>query len=123
MKELKLEKGWNSPAAAITILERAKKLIDSGWTQGAFARDMEGHACPLNTGKAVSYCITGAITTVRNPFTGSAGIRALKYTLRELCYLSGWTTLAAFNDATRRTKYEIITLMDRGIEHFRREAQ
>lgn len=46
---------------ALDIIERAKSLISSGWTQDCFARDKDGQSIDYTNSDAVCFCAEGAL--------------------------------------------------------------
>ena len=53
-----------------TILERAIKLVEAGWTQYAYARDANGKAVDWRSGAATSFCAVGAILRAMHDLVG-----------------------------------------------------
>lgn len=108
-------------------LKEARALIEMGWEQGVFARDMWGEEVdPLYYG-AVSFCFVGAVQHVfrgpslvrqrNNPIPASSEeewARArLSRTLRRLP--SKAPTLASFNDSVFTHKEDVLALFDAAI--------
>ena len=54
-----------------TILERAIKLVEAGWTQYAYARDANGKAVDWRSGAATSFCAVGAILRAMHDLVGA----------------------------------------------------
>ena len=45
----------------MTLIERSIQLLKVGWCKGAFARDADGRPVNYMSGKACSWCLSGAI--------------------------------------------------------------
>src|SRR5689334_11516028 len=43
------------------VLERAIKLVESGWTQGTWARKKDGQPCDWDSDAAIAFCAVGAL--------------------------------------------------------------
>ena len=62
------------------VLERALKIMESGWTQGHYAQNERGDPAAYWSKKAVSFCAVGAIYRATMEVTGRRNLRlALKF--------------------------------------------
>jgi hypothetical protein len=43
-------------------LRKARSFIERGWSQGKYARDADGNACPSGSYRARSWCFNGALS-------------------------------------------------------------
>ena len=112
------------PAEAI---REAAKLIEAGWSQGAAARDGNGREVPLHVGaeragitpEAVAFSVYGALATImrRERVVRTALVFDVLYRLAAGAndQAPGGTNyvhpVLAFNDATERTKDEVLALL------------
>ena len=68
-----------------TVLKKARKLIERGWTKDALARDKNGGAHDYDYPTAVSWCAIGAILAqVVEELGDAASGRFAKLKIREL---------------------------------------
>jgi hypothetical protein len=83
------------------LIERAIALIESGWTQNAMARDMQGRiVCPRSK-RAVSFCGYGALMRAAWEVGGnSSNYRTF---MRRLTVFFPVLDLVRFNDGGTRT--------------------
>lgn len=95
---------------AVEILKEARKLlIEKGWTQAAYARDINGYRVSPRSTDAVCFCSIGAIQHVH----GSWGVPERFLTrASEHAYWS----VPVWNDKPGRTKEDVIALFDKAIE-------
>ncbi len=84
-------------------LDKARALIEKGWTQGASARGKSKRQVELNSPSAVCFCASGAINRAAPRFGGvyAAASEALKRAI-------GQRFIVAWNDAEGRTQAEVI---------------
>jgi hypothetical protein len=61
---LSQERGYG--VETIYALEEARELLQHHWTQGSFARDIQGKSVPVHSDRAVSFDLLGAIARVSN---------------------------------------------------------
>ena len=54
-----------------TIMERAIRLVEAGWTQNAWARTAKDEAVDWEAKEAVSFCAVGAIMRATRDVLGS----------------------------------------------------
>lgn len=91
-------------------LAEARKLIESGWTQGAFARDKSGqHLDEFTSREAVYFCAWGAIK--RACLSGK-----YHHTIVFFDQALGISNIAEWNDTPRRTQAEVIEAFKRAEE-------
>ena len=101
-----------------TLLKHARKLINKGWCQRALARDAFGRHCDVEAKDATSYCILGALYAANLNFGGNYD--TCETSLSTLSIIldrenKGSYGLSGYNDATGRTKKEILSLFDQAI--------
>lgn len=58
-----------------TVLERAMKIMEAGWTQDNYAEDERGEYVPYWSKKAVAFCAVGAIYRATMEVTGRRNMR------------------------------------------------
>lgn len=95
--------------AQLEHLKRMRGLLASGWTQGALARDRNGHEVSETSDNAVSFCIAGAMYRSAR---GLIRLWSIHHALREV----NADEIASWNDARNRTQSEVLALIDRAIE-------
>lgn len=98
------------------LLQRVRKLIENPhqWTQGAWARDGEGHpwtAGPLE--RADKWCLIGAIGVISTYIPPTIRNKAVEAAITQL-RLAGAKRIVDYNDS--HTHSEVIDLLDRAIE-------
>lgn len=91
----------------VTILKKARGLIEKGWVQGAgYGLDENGNRC---------YCAVTALTNAHNPNGWSYAPTPGMHTLRILVPESPFghlTPVAAFNDNPKTKKEDVLALYD-----------
>lgn len=96
----------------VETLKQARVLIERGWTQNAFARDADGRQVSFDNPAATCYCLSGAVGAI----TGVDGDLWHQVQLRlEETPEVGDNGIAFWNDATYRTKEQVLALIDRVI--------
>lgn len=93
-----------------------RKLIEQGWTQGAYARSASGYSVDSNsTPDAVCWCLSGAI--IRVATAQAIPVYKIRDRLREVLFLRvGNGSIVVWNDAPLRTKEEVLALLDFAID-------
>ena len=98
----------NAPTPAITApnevadtLDRARALIEKGWTQGVMARGKSGRAVSVRGNSAVCFCASGAIDRVATWDGYSVVAVALRAAI-------GGLNIPCWNDAPERTQAEVV---------------
>jgi hypothetical protein len=87
-----------------TLLQNIRAINDRladprSWTQGAFARDLQGSACRPDNSRAVRFCLSGAADAIAG--VNSPGSKAIKGMFRGLTgknQLSEWNDKATHED-------------------------
>lgn len=104
----------------VTILKRARKLIEKGWTQELFARNEQGNRCSAESSAAVCWCIRGAMFAAVKGKFGDEFVEA--ETILEsvippssLKGIGSNAPLVYFNDRKGRTKAQVLALYERAI--------
>lgn len=99
-----------SAAEAVEILKAGRKKIVSGWTIRAYARDNFDHEVAAASPTATKWCAFGAVDEVSRrqtmPEAGGYLSRALP---------KNWNSVLQYNDASLRTKADILRLYDNAI--------
>lgn len=92
---------------ALERVDRAIARIKRGWTQGAFARDANGHSTDPECDAAVCWCIEGALGD-----DDHHGIAGLMTRFREAAGLSReWGHAWTWNDAMTRTQADVLRVL------------
>lgn len=96
-------------------LTRVRRLIESGWTRGAWARTESGSPCWEDNTNAVCWCLSGAVQKV---FSGDESTQTRIDLTRALVrnLPAGFWDIPAWNDEPGRTKEEVLALIDKTIE-------
>ena len=100
----------------LDILRHARGLIEQGWTQGAFARDADGHGVNHRNSRAVCFCGVGAIRRAADDLRMPRRLTAAAWkVLDDVCpdqelLAMGW------QDEPGRTQSEVLAMFDRAIE-------
>lgn len=92
------------------ILKEAREIIGAPnrWTQGCFARAMDGYEIDYTDARAECFCAQGAIYRLEPPLL--AGIDAEEFLMRAV-----GCKIPQFNDAPGRTHSEILAAFDKAI--------
>lgn len=105
------------------ILRRVRNYIKTGWTQNAWARDINGKEISEDSSFASCFCLSGAIN--RTHFVDNAHydyvMMAKGILTNEICkthpeLASSLAPIATWNDEPGRTKEEVLELIDRALE-------
>jgi hypothetical protein len=93
-----------SPVKEVEIIKKARERIadPKRWTTGAFARDKDGNPVPVFDGKAVCWCVSGALAHIAGYSDG--------YDAEKLLMPGG---VAGYNDA--HSHAEVLELLDKTI--------
>jgi len=102
----------------LDVLRAARALLtEKGWTQGAQARDAEGHTVSPMSPDAARFCALGALRHAAGSYHVGDPVRALKATADcDPGLLSRW------NDRPRRKVGSVLALFDRTIRRLEREG-
>lgn len=101
------------------ILQKARALVERGWTKGASARNKHGSMVFINSEKACTFCATGAV--------GRAHVSVLcadehmwealdRLSLALDFVLGSKGSVVHFNDAMGTTKEDVLLMFDLAIE-------
>lgn len=96
----------------VEILREARGYIERGWTQGAFARDGDGHKVAFEHPAAGCFCALGAIERAEGGDTSYASGQRARFSLRAVI---GSNLIGEWNDAPERTKEEVLSAFSRAI--------
>jgi hypothetical protein len=107
------------------MLMEARGLLLRGWSQGAQARDAEGHIVPAWGREAASWSMLGALLSswythneaLHEDFVGhSMDARALGDAMAALGNSTGSADLDGWNDAEGRRLDDVVAAVDHAIE-------
>lgn len=91
----------------LEVLQGARTRIERGWAQGAYATNAHGKPVSSNAPEARAWCLSGAIRVVGgDQFSES-------YKLLQRC--ASTQVLCEWNDASHRTKEEVLAVLDKAI--------
>ena len=94
------------------IYNKAADMIESGWAQDSFARDVYGDSVHPCGGKAASWCLSGALIAAVHPMEKSTFyVPACPSRLAEGLMLEG--EINNWNDYYARTKEEVVSCLQR----------
>jgi hypothetical protein len=110
---------WRQPVKSnvsiIKILKRARSYLEKGWCRGSWARKADGSAEYIFSRKACSWCLEGALLKAENqPTWSSAGIETRELLLGMIPKYK-FFGLQKWNDAKKRTKRQVLSLLDRAM--------
>ena len=95
------------------LYSKAADMIESGWTQNAFARDEWGHSVGPDEDAATSWCLNGALWLVLYKNTtfnrASNCFASIYYKLIKNLKLSEFA--AKWNDDPDRTQKDVVRLL------------
>lgn len=106
---------------AAAMVSEARRLVKSGWCQGAHARDRTGLEVPSWSEEARSWSLLGALLTSwhvqdsqhdADVVAHLADAHALGEATQVLGEVVGTASLERWNDAAKRTKKDVVTAMD-----------
>lgn len=90
----------------VSDLTEARKLLEKGWTQRAYARNANGVAVDEGSPNACSFCVTGALNRAY------ACLETHLLVGRFVKVRTGGDWLHLWNDAPGRTQEEVLTMID-----------
>jgi hypothetical protein len=104
----------------IQVLEAARLLIEKSWSQGVAWRDSNGNPC--DEADAVSYCLIGAIHKAANSLSldVASEISARVWANSAVHPYIGGLSIPVWNDMPGRTKEEVLSVIDQGIQRLER---
>ena len=100
------------------VLEKAKALVASGWTQGYIAEDPSGHSCCPMSDVACRWCLLGACERAmfdHGHHQKDSWLEMLAVVKRAIS-ASGEISPIAWNDAPERTQQDVLAFLDAAIE-------
>jgi hypothetical protein len=106
---------------AAAMMREARRLVKSGWCQGAHARDRAGLEVPSWSEEARSWSLLGALLSSwhRQDSQDDADVvsqlaeaHALGEATEVLGELVGTAALDRWNDSAKRTKKDVVAAMD-----------
>lgn len=110
---------------AAAMVSEARRLVMSGWCQGAHARDGAGMEVPSWSDGARSWSLLGALLTswhrqdsqkAADVVAHLADAHALGEATEVLGEVVGTAALDRWNDAAKRTHTEVAAAMDRALQ-------
>lgn len=107
--------------ANIVSLQNVKKIIASGWTRRAYARDARGNVVSVDNPKAVRFCLLGACMRATWTAPRREYIFLIKGLLRDQA--GDPFGLSMWNDYTAKSKAAVIALIDRTIAACRKSQK
>lgn len=100
--------------SVVENLRKVRAKLEQGWTQGWFARDVNGDITWPRAENATCWCVYGACSVVTDAFAHENNVRdAIE---RALLGMTGSRLVDCWNDAPGRTQAEVLALVDRAIE-------
>jgi hypothetical protein len=109
---------------AAAMMSEARRLVESGWSQGAHARDGAGLEVPSWSEEARSWSLLGALLTSwhrqdsqddADVIAHLADAHALGEATEVLGEVVGTASLDRWNDAPKRTRADVVDAMDRAL--------
>ena len=106
---------------AAAMVSEARRLVESGWCQGAHARDAAGLEVPSWSEEARSWSLLGALLSSwhrqdsqddADVVANLADAHALGEATEVLGEVVGTASLERWNDATKRTRADVVAAMD-----------
>lgn len=91
-----------------TLLCAVDLLEQKGWTQGAFAQDVEGCIVSPMDPRAVCFCTLGAISKCGDDNYRAAAVTVSKWLRQNYAGVNG---IVDWNDARGRTKEEVVAAL------------
>lgn len=107
---------------AAAMMSEARRLVESGWCQGAHARDGAGLEVPSWSEEARSWSLLGALLTSwhrqdsqkdADVVAHLADAHALGEATEVLGEVVGTASLDRWNDAAKRTQTDVVAAMER----------
>jgi hypothetical protein len=101
------------------LLQDARGKLEQGWCQKFLAVDGKGCAVDVNSPNVVAWCAIGSLAAIGSDDEAVSPVRSMAYVLLAQALderLKPISTLGAYNDATDRTKEDMLSLFDRAIE-------
>lgn len=100
------------------IIKEARKLIEKGWTQRAYAKDSREDICDPHYQGARSFCLLGALKrAAKDEYSPDAHL-PYDDTVREIFLPLGFKCpdeVVDWNDRPDRTKTEVLACIDRAL--------
>jgi hypothetical protein len=101
----------------VDVLRRMKALLRKGWTQGWYARTAQGNYCRTDSKNAATFCLVGAHDRARRDLSGPVSLHYLmKCVGGDNSNIVGFDNIVDFNDNSKRTKKEILQVVDCAIK-------
>jgi TolB-like protein len=90
----------------VSDLTEARKLLEKGWTQNAYARNANGVAVDEENPNACSFCVRGALNRAH------ASLETHLLVGRVVKERTGGLWVHLWNDAPGRTREEVLAMID-----------
>lgn len=114
------------PKTALSVLVAARKLITprKRWTKGSWARADGGITTDETDPAATCFCMSGAIRRYTNGDAADAHDIRVRDAARSAVHaVIHSDSIAAYNDAVRRTHKQVLAAFDRAIANLRKEKR
>lgn len=102
------------PEVVIQALKKARGLIGGGWIQFDLAQSEYGEPVHTKSDKACRFCLVGGLSRAAGG-DGIVGDPLFSRMYSELYSIIG-ENLSDWNDGSKRTKEEVLALIDEAIE-------
>lgn len=105
-----------TPEIIARAFNRAARLIEQGWTKGAFARNNSGHSLYSTDKKATKFCMRGAVHRAETDMELPCSLDGF------LCMISKQmlrVVPSEYNDAKGRTAKEVANFLRRVSRHIK----
>ena len=108
----------------LRIIDGARPLIEAGWTQGAYARDVAGDSAYFRGKDAACFCVVGALLRAQNSPGGTGDVAAVVDQIHLRGFPRGMAPSAidVWNDAPQRTKEDVLAALDQTAAALRSSA-
>lgn len=104
------------------LLADTRALIRKGWTQNAYARDKDDNITYIADQHACSWCLTGALhrASLDSSTLGKNFMLVhQRLEVRQLLEAHANGSLSSFNDSPKRTKEDVLALIDKVMDELR----
>ncbi len=110
---MKLPSYTTAPKSALAQLQRARRIINAGWCQSAYARTADGKPCYSEFDEdAVSCCAVGAMYRAGSQNYSTEIVDEARQALDDAANVN----VFRFNDNEDTTKQDVLAVFDKAIE-------
>lgn len=99
-----------TPPELFGVFTEAARLCAAGWCQGAMARGRTNRPCYINSDRAVSFCVEGAIIKAARD-SGQFGEQWFVWKVKKQAHLPDYLPLTAWNDMKGRTQADVVGIL------------